>query len=307
VAGANDFAGLAAMSATSHLMHTELNPILYETIVWNDDLHQRLHVSISGVAAPEFRYVRYVFSKPFFPEGNQSPSRFILLQYHRLLCMDAHKDRIFPGLRVIIKKDSETQQEAAGNRTPPVYSASIYVLRNTTTAALSSVLQLQLKWSPPKGPVQRSSIRSISYIEIAPGATLTKGGFATHGHFRPMGNPNLIVKVKKDVQHVAEPQRIDASVGAIRQMIVTSDRLRLRPARGSTATETLSPVRLVHMFDNIPPPVIQEVLAQFDDRPPVETLERLRAMNDSTTSPQVVFHIEHPDPANIDTWIAQVG
>jgi hypothetical protein len=143
-----------------------------------------------------------------------------------------------------------------------------------------------------------------------PGATLAKRDLATHGYFRPMGNPQLIVKVMKDVQHLAQPQRIDMSVGAIRQMILSSgpiDRFRVRPAGGSSATEALNPDRLVHMFDNIPPPVIQEVLAQYGDRPPVETLKRLRAINGSTTPPQVVFHIEHPDPANIEIWIARVS
>jgi hypothetical protein len=198
---------------------------------------------------------------------------------------------------VIIKKDCEIQQDAASGPTPPVYSAKIYVLRNTTTAALSSVLQCQLKWSHPERVVQRSSIRSISYIEIMPGATLAKRHFAVQGHFRPMGNPNLIVKVKKDVQLLGQPQRIEASVQAIRQIIVSSgpiDRLQSPTARESLATQTLNPDRLVHMFDKVPPPVIREVLAQYGDCPNVETLRRLRAMNDSTTPFQVVFQHRTP-------------
>lgn len=43
VAGDNDYAGLAAMSLTSHTMQQELKPILYETVTWNPQFHERMH------------------------------------------------------------------------------------------------------------------------------------------------------------------------------------------------------------------------------------------------------------------------
>jgi hypothetical protein len=58
-AGANDYAGVAAMCATSHLMHAELKPVLYETVVWNQYLQNRLDSSLSDSDAPPLRDIKY--------------------------------------------------------------------------------------------------------------------------------------------------------------------------------------------------------------------------------------------------------
>jgi hypothetical protein len=60
--GANDYAGVAAMCGTSHLMYAALKPILYETVIWNDYLHERLLKSLDALDTSEFRYTRYVLS-----------------------------------------------------------------------------------------------------------------------------------------------------------------------------------------------------------------------------------------------------
>lgn len=63
VAGANDYAGLAAMSLTSHTMHQELKPIFYETVIWNPVFHDRLHRPQEEREKPggsELRHIRYV-------------------------------------------------------------------------------------------------------------------------------------------------------------------------------------------------------------------------------------------------------
>jgi hypothetical protein len=59
-AGANDYAGVAAMCATSQLMQAELKPVLYETVIWNSYFRERLHGSLNQLDAPEFRHIRYV-------------------------------------------------------------------------------------------------------------------------------------------------------------------------------------------------------------------------------------------------------
>lgn len=63
VAGANDFAGLAAMSATSHLMRAELKSIFFETVIWNQSFQARLNGSLDELDAPEFRYIRYASNR----------------------------------------------------------------------------------------------------------------------------------------------------------------------------------------------------------------------------------------------------
>jgi hypothetical protein len=68
VAGANDFPELAALCATSYKMKTEITPILYETVIWNDSFQKRLHESPNGLEAPELRHVKYVLPEMLFPD-----------------------------------------------------------------------------------------------------------------------------------------------------------------------------------------------------------------------------------------------
>jgi hypothetical protein len=57
------------MSGTSHLMYAALKPILYETVIWDDSLHERLLKSLDDPDASEFRHTRYVLSKRSCPRG----------------------------------------------------------------------------------------------------------------------------------------------------------------------------------------------------------------------------------------------
>lgn len=68
VAGANDYAGVAAMCATSRLMNAEVTPVLYETLFWNDSLHTQLHKSLGKLNNRKFRYARYVSPKKFIAD-----------------------------------------------------------------------------------------------------------------------------------------------------------------------------------------------------------------------------------------------
>jgi hypothetical protein len=71
-AGDNDYAGVAAMCGTSHLMNTEITPVLYETLFWNDRLHTQLRNLLHGSAdesiALKFRHTRYVARTAFFTD-----------------------------------------------------------------------------------------------------------------------------------------------------------------------------------------------------------------------------------------------
>jgi hypothetical protein len=78
-AGANDYAGVAAMCATSQLMHAELKPVLYETVVWNQYFQDRLALSLDQLDVPALRDIRYAPSRDvccqltcFFPLGSLS-------------------------------------------------------------------------------------------------------------------------------------------------------------------------------------------------------------------------------------------
>jgi hypothetical protein len=48
-AGANDYGTLASLCATSKLMSQELKRVLYETVIWNDTLLERLSTDQSDV------------------------------------------------------------------------------------------------------------------------------------------------------------------------------------------------------------------------------------------------------------------
>jgi hypothetical protein len=48
-------------------MFAVLKPILYETVIWNDSLHDRLLKSLDDLDASEFRHTRYVLPKTLPP------------------------------------------------------------------------------------------------------------------------------------------------------------------------------------------------------------------------------------------------
>jgi hypothetical protein len=64
-AGANDYAEVAAMCATSRLMNAEIKPVLFETLFWNDSKESQLQQLLDNPNESEskLRYVRYVLSE----------------------------------------------------------------------------------------------------------------------------------------------------------------------------------------------------------------------------------------------------
>jgi hypothetical protein len=226
MAGANDYAGVAAMCSTSHLMHAEIKPILYETVIWNDTFHVKLHRALEDLDVPEFRHVRYVPLKPLFPPNVRTFcfARFVVLDGRHFSCVSGNHKQVLPNLRAIVKQDCLRHAAANDRIESPVYSAALEILRDTTLCTLSSILDHPLWWVSAADEKLQRRVRGLSHIEIATGATLSIGDSAVADLWKPYRNPILSVKIEKDAESgVAGTERITTSLGAIRKLMLSPE------------------------------------------------------------------------------------
>jgi hypothetical protein len=203
------------MCATSQLMHAELKPVLYETVIWNQYFRDRLHASIDQPVVPEFQYIRYVFSRSFFNSDMNCLLRFIVLYATDYRCVNAFRKRAFPNLRAIIEQEWSPPRNP-DRIFPPDYSVGLHIMRDTTLATLSSILAHQFLWRYAARDTRRRCTRSISCVDIAAGATLSVGDVGVHRLFKPSQDSSLAIHI----QDGAQRQRVEISNQAIREMIL---------------------------------------------------------------------------------------
>lgn len=223
-------------------------------------------------------------------------------------CFQTHINNAFPDLRAFIEADCKAARGPGEKRALYGYSANVYILHTISTSTLASVTSYPLKWNRG-GLDQRKPVQVISSIELADGAALTMGNSATNRHFASLRIPDCLVTFRNAYQDAAPPGLIEASMESIREMLVSPEpeKLPYDLTQGISAYGTLIADSLRRMFDKISSQGIDEIVAQYGSEGSIKVLERLRAANHAEAHPKIEFDIENTDPANMETWVAEVS
>lgn len=146
-------------------------------------------------------------------------------------CVHAYRKRAFLNLRAVIEQEWSPPPDL-DRIFPPDYSVGLHILRDATLATLFSILSHQFIWRYAARDTRRGSVRSISYIDLAEGATLRVGDLAAHGLFKQLQDSSLTVKIEEDAQirrleiidrtlHELVRSRIETTMNTIRQIVLS--------------------------------------------------------------------------------------
>jgi hypothetical protein len=209
------------MCGTSHLMYAELKPILYETVLWNDSLHERLLKSLDDLATSEFRHTRYVLPKTLPPTRAKVLCRFVILDERHFESLQDLVTTVLPSLRVIVKKERRLLPAFVFWPSLPDCSVKLYIVRNASLCSILSVMERPLKWCLDDGATRPGWVQGVSYIDVAARATLIIGNSRVGSPVKSFGNSALVVNIpKEEDQEMAQPARLLKSLEAIRQMML---------------------------------------------------------------------------------------